>query len=155
MPPRILNVGLGILLLFIVLRNNHVLLAILHHLYRIAHINVSSRQLPAIPPHILHLRTLHIKHILSDMFHAFHDSFAFEYLIWLGVDRPCRLAKQLARHELQFIRAAEQYVERGFELKDGFKNGAAAENVETETCPGEGDGEASDVAEVADCAGAD
>jgi hypothetical protein len=45
----------------------------------------------------------------------------------------------------------EEDVKRGFELEDGFEDGAAAEDVETETGTRESYGEAADGAEVADC----
>jgi hypothetical protein len=57
--------------------------------------------------------------------------------------------------EGEFVGTLEQDVEGGFELEDRFEDGAAAEDVETETGTGECDGETADVAQVPDGARAD
>jgi hypothetical protein len=64
-----------------------------------------------------------------------------------------RLTEHFVRNERQFIRPLKQDIERGFKLKARFENGAAAKNVKTQTCAREGNGEATDIAEVADGAG--
>lgn len=66
-----------------------------------------------------------------------------------------RFAEHFVGDEGELVGALEEDVKGGFELEDGFEDGAAAQDVETQTRAREGDGEAPDVAEVADCAGAD
>jgi hypothetical protein len=89
------------------------------------------------------------------MLYALHDSFTLNFLVRLYVGRARGFVVHFVCDESEFVGALEEDVEGGFEFEDGFKDGAAAEDVETETGTGEGNGEAADVAEVADAAGAD
>jgi hypothetical protein len=78
------------------------------------------------------------------------------YILHLGLalymqrQRPSRLTEHLVGDERELVCFLQENVERGFELENGFEDGAAAQDVQTEAGAGEGDGEAADVAEVAD-----
>jgi hypothetical protein len=61
-----------------------------------------------------------------------------------------RFAKHLACHERELVGAREEDVKGGLELEDGFEDAATAENVQTQPCAGERDGQAAYVAQVAD-----
>jgi hypothetical protein len=86
------------------------------------------------------------------MFNTLHCGFAFDFR---GIGGPRCLAVHLVGDKGELVGTLEQDVESGFELEDGFEDRAPAEDVEAETGAGEGDGEAADVAEVTDAAGAD
>jgi hypothetical protein len=89
------------------------------------------------------------------MLDALHDGLAFDF----GTRRSVCGARCFAVHficdEGEFVGALEEDVEGGFKLENGFEDGAAAKDIETQTGAGERNGEAADVAEVADAAGAD
>jgi hypothetical protein len=121
---------------------------------RFTHSNLSRGHNPSIRPHNLHLRLRHLIHILPQMLHILHLGFSLHSLT-LQRQQPSCLAKHLISDQGKLIGLLQEYVKSGFEFKDGFEDGAAAEDVETETGAGEGDGEAADVAEVADCFCAD
>jgi hypothetical protein len=87
------------------------------------------------------------------MLDAFHDRFpSFHLRIYQS---RVRRRVKLVRDKSEFRGTFEQDVERGFELEAGLEDGGAAEDVEAEAGTGQGDGEAADVAEVADAAGSD
>lgn len=122
-------------------RNKHVLRPIIVFL-------VIHRMACAIHARLTHLhlrrRTRHNAAICLDSFdlcfrHFIHVLTQVLYILHLGftrdgsscrVDGTLRLAEHLVGDEFEFVRALEEDVEGGFELEDGFEDGAAAEDVE-------------------------
>jgi len=136
-----------------ILRPIIILILILAPTIRLPHRNIPRRHNPAIRLHSLDLRLGHLIHVLAQMFYILHLGFALYRRSLLG--RSLCFTEHFVGDEGELVGALEEDVEGGFELEDGFEDGAAAEDVEAQTGAREGDGEAPDVAEVADCAGAD
>jgi hypothetical protein len=161
MPPRIPNLDITILLIFIkiighFIRNKHIFLTI-HILidHRIAHRDFARGQLSTIRFERFEFRVLHVVHVFAEMLNALHDGLALDFLLWLNVCGARGFVVHFVGDEGEFVGALEEYVEGGFEFENGFEDGAAAKDVETQTGAGERDGKAADVAEVADAASAD
>jgi hypothetical protein len=87
------------------------------------------------------------------MLNALHHRYTI--LVWCLRNLPLCLAEHFIGNQGEAVLFGEQNVKGRFELEAGFEDCAAAEDVQTEASAGEGDGEAADVAEVADRAGAD
>ena len=118
----------------------------------------STRPLTALNSHPLHLRPRHLKHILPQMLHPLHQHFPLHLpspLPLLVREQPIT-RPQLARHKRQLIRAPSLEKEREgvAQLIARFEYFTTAQDVEPEAGAGQGDGEAADVAEVADAGGA-
>ena len=126
------------------LRNKHILLPIfiITRTISILHLNFPRRQLSAIRLQSFKLRTLHVEDVFTQMLHALHDGFAFDVV---GCGCAGGFAVHFVGDEGEFVGALEQDVEGGFELEDGFEDGASAENVETQTGARECDGQAANV----------
>ena len=134
--------------LHLFLGNKHHLLTIHVLIPTVHHPNLPCRQLPAIRLQRLNLGARNPPYILLQMLVPGHDSLAFH--IALDMHRPLCFGVHFARDESEIVGAGEEHVEGGFELEHGLEDGAAAENVQAQTGAGEGDGQAADVAQVAD-----
>jgi hypothetical protein len=163
-----LRLPLHYLLIFIstkafnlLLRNKHHLLAIHILIPAIHHPHLPRRQLSPARLQRLDLRRRDPAHILLQMLVPGHNRLALHLHstnttnISTRSHWSCGLAVHLARHERELIGPAEQDVECGFELEHGLEHAAAPEDVQTQAGAGECDGQAADVAEVADCFCAD
>jgi hypothetical protein len=161
MPPRIPNLHISILILLIkiighFIRNKHIFLTI--HIFidhRVAHRDFARWQLSSIRFECFEFRVLHVVHVFTEMFDALHDGLALDFLLWVNVCGARGFVVHFVGDEGEFVGALEQYVEGGLEFENRFEDGAAAEDVETETGARECDGKAADVAEVTDAAGPD
>jgi hypothetical protein len=132
MPPTALDFHLLLPIIIVLrfIRNKHILLAILAIILviipTIHHLNLPRRQLSAIRLHRLKLRILHIKHVFTQMLHALHNRLAIDLLAHSGARR---FAVHFVGYEGELVGPLEEDVEGGFELEDGFEDGAAAEDV--------------------------
>jgi hypothetical protein len=161
MPTRIPNLHIPILILLVkiishLIRNKHIFFSI-HILidHRIAHRDFARWQLSSIRFERFEFRVLHVVHVFTEMLDALHDGLALDFLLWLNVCGARGFVVHFVGDEGEFVGALEEDVEGGFEFEHGFEDRATSEDVETETGARECYGEAADVAEVADAAGAD
>jgi hypothetical protein len=161
MPTRIPNLHIPILILLVkiishLIRNKHIFFSI-HILidHRIAHRDFARWQLSSIRFERFEFRVLHVVHVFTEMLDALHDGLALDFLLWLNVCGARGFVVHFVGDEGEFVGTLEEYVEGGLEFENGFEDGAAAEDVETQTGAGERHGEAADVTEVADAARAD
>lgn len=96
----------------------------------------------------------HLKHVLSQVFHTLHDRLSLKPFLADLIGQHALRGPQLAGYEGQLVRTLEEQLKGFAKLVAGLEDGAAAEDVQTETGAGEGDGKTADVAEVADARGA-
>jgi hypothetical protein len=82
------------------------------------------------------------------MLHARHNR-----AVDVGVESALR-GEHFSRDECQRGWAGEELLKCGLQFKDGFKDRFAAEDVQPETGAGQGDGEATEIADVARAQGA-
>ena len=111
-------------------------------------------QLPLPLPQQRHLGLCHLKHVLAQVLHTLHVRDREPFLT-LSITLGPRRREHLAEDEPEGVGAAQQQAEGVLELGAGLEDLAAAEDVEAEAGAGQRDGQAADVAEVADVTRAD
>jgi hypothetical protein len=131
--------------------NKHDILTIDILVATLAHAHLTRRQLPALRLERIDLGRRDAPHVLGEVLVPRHDDLAIDVGSRVRVgDGALRFAKNLACHERELVGAREEDVKGGLELEDGFEDAATAENVQTQPCAGERDGQAAYVAQVAD-----
>jgi hypothetical protein len=131
--------------------NKHDILTIDILVATLTHAHLTRRELPALRLERIDLGCRDAPHVLGEVLVSCHNDLAVDVGSRVRVgDGALRFAKHLVCHERELVGTREEDVEGGLELEDGFEDAAAAENVQTQPCARECDGQAAYVAQVAD-----